>query len=653
MKFKELVIINSENLIGSKKIALVGFPSSGKSSIFRLLTDFKGDSAFESTYDVKSYQARIKNQNFTIFDLPGIHSLNSTQLTEQIAINILLNKEIDVIINVIDSTLLARGLKLTIELIELGLPIILVVNFADELKQRGIELNQIKMKQLLKIPVVLMNARSGKGFNELVDNLIQIPNKENYKPTIFNYTSHIEKYVSELTELLKDTNCKMNGNPRFYAIKTLEDINFLPEQLKIKVENKVNFIQEKVFEDHKLSLFETISYERHHIAMKIAEEVSPFSKNKKIPIQDTFDSFLSHPIWGYFSLIALLIIFFITIFYIGTILSSLFEPPLQNLAKLFEPLKTSNSFLWYTINGAYQGLLGALGIVLPYFLPLVFLTSILEETGYMSRIVLLIDNLMHKVGLHGKSVIPFIIGVGCSVPALYSTRLLENRRDRIITAILVPFIPCSARITVIFALSAAFAGPIWAVIIFIYIFIIIALGSSILNKILPPSSGLMMEITPLRIPSVKLALQKTGAKVSEFLGEALLFLVLGGIVLGWVEYFNISHYIDIVFSPIVHSVMNLPEQLGSTLIFGFLRKELILVMANQAMEVNTLSQLPLNIAQVVTFIVFVSLYFPCLSTFIVLLKEYKLKITLISAIASILLAIFSAILFRILLNLIY
>jgi ferrous iron transport protein B len=653
MKFKELVKINSDNLLNSKKIALVGFPSSGKSSIFRLLTDFKGDSAFESTYDVKSYQAKIKDHNYTIFDLPGIHSLNSMQLTEQIAINILLNQDIDIIINVIDSTLLARGLKLTIELIELGLPIILVINFSDELKVRGINLDKNKMQELLKIPVVLMNARSGKGLNELVDDLLEIPDKDKYIPTIFQYTKHIEQYVSELAELLKDSNCKMNGNPRFYAIKTLEDINFLPEEIRIKVKNKVDSIQETIFKEHNLSLFETISYERHHHAMKIAEESAPYSKNTKIPIQDYVDSFLSHSVWGYFSLIFLLILFFITIFYIGSELSSLFEPPLQSIATLFEPLKNTNPFLWFSINGAYQGLLGALGIVLPYFLPLVFLTSILEETGYMSRIVLLIDNIMHKVGLHGKSIIPFIMGVGCSVPALYSTRLLENRRDRIITAILVPFIPCSARITVIFALSAAFAGPIWAVIIFIYIFIIIAIGSSVLNKILPQSSGLMMEITPLRIPSIKLALQKTWSKVSEFLGEALLFLVLGGIVLGWVEFFNISHYIDIVFSPIVHSIMNLPDQLGSTLLFGFLRKELILVMANQAMGVDTLSKLPLSIPQVVTFIIFVSLYFPCLSTFIVLLKEYKLKITLISSFASIILAIFSAILFRIFLNLIY
>ena len=329
------------------------------------------------------------------------------------------------------------------------------------------------------------------------------------------------------------------------------------------------------------------------------------------------------------------------------------DPVLASLGQTFAPLQNTSPFLWFSINGAYQGILGAIGIVLPYFLPLVLLTSLLEETGYMSRLVLLIDGLMHKIGLHGKSIIPFMLGMGCSVPALYATRMLENPRDRIITAILIPFIPCSARLTVIFALAAAFTGPFWAVIIFAYIMLIIGSMGKVLSRVMPDTSGLMMEIVPLKFPSFKNSIIKTWLKVKNFLGDALLFLILGGIVLGWVEYFNIASIFDAMFSPIISGLLNLPEQLGSTLVFGFLRKELVLVMTYQALGVSSLSSIPMTISQVVVFIIFVCLYFPCLSTFIVLWKEFKWKVAISSAVFSLLLATVSGFIFKIVLSLIY
>jgi ferrous iron transport protein B len=385
--------------------------------------------------------------------------------------------------------------------------------------------------------------------------------------------------------------------------------------------------------------------------MIIAEEAAPLVPDKKIPFQDKIDNLISHPYIGYLILIFTMVMIFFTVFYIGNFLAGIFETPLSHLSVLIQPLRTTQPFIWNSLNGAFMGIIGAVGIVMPYFLPLVFLNSVLEETGYMSRIVLLIDNLMHKIGLHGKSIIPFIMGLGCSVPALYSTRMMENRRDRVITAILIPFIPCSARLTVIFALSAAFVGPIWVVVIFLYLMLIIALGSNYLSKLLPESTGLIMEIVPLKVPSLKMSLLKTWSKIREFIGEAFLFLIIGGVLLGWIEYFNISHYLNMVFSPLVTGLLDLPKELGSTLIFGFFRKELILVMASQSLGVQSINDLPLTLSQVISFIIFVSLYFPCLSTFIVLYKEFKLKITLISSIASIVIAIISALIFRILLYL--
>ena len=143
------------------------------------------------------------------------------------------------------------------------------------------------------------------------------------------------------------------------------------------------------------------------------------------------------------------------------------------------------------MHGAVQGFIGIVGIVLPYFIPLVLLTAIFEETGYLSRVAFLIDGLMHKIGLHGKSVVPIILGFGCSVPAIYATRMIENPRDRMITAVLIPFVPCSARIAVIFALSAAFTGPFWAVVVFAYVIFILALHGKVMSKFLSKPTGLI------------------------------------------------------------------------------------------------------------------------------------------------------------------
>ncbi|OGU57288.1 MAG: ferrous iron transport protein B [Ignavibacteria bacterium GWF2_33_9] len=643
MKFLNTQI--PQNIEPSKKIALVGLTNSGKSSIYRFLTDFQGKPYYDSTFELTSHSAIIENNLCDVIDLPGIQSLNSTKPSEKITIEFLLNEKIDILINVIDSTMLSRGLKFTLELLDLGIPTILVITFNDEAKKRGIRVDLNLLSKILNISVISMNGRMGSGIADLsktINENLQRP----FSPTQFEFTHHIETEIQKLQNLIQDENSQLNGNKRFKSLQLINNNKYFIYLRNSQINELIDNISKKILEEHHKSLFETISYERHHIAMQITEEVAPLTQKNKIQLPDKIDAVISHPRFGYVVLIAVMFLIFFLIFYIGNFLSGIIEPPIQQLNRLFDVYKTTSPFLWNTINGAFMGIIGAVGIVLPYFLPLVFLNSLLEETGYMSRIVLLIDNLMHKIGLHGKSITPFIMGLGCSVPAIYSTRMLENKRDRIITAILIPFIPCSARLTVIFALATAFVGPIWVIIIFAYLMIIIALGSIGLSKILPESTGLIMEILPLKLPSLKMSILRTYSKLNEFLKEAFLFLILGGIVLGWIEFFNITYYIDLFFSPIIKTILDLPQELGSTLVFGFFRKELILVMANQALGVNEIKDLPLTSSQIIQFIIFVSLYFPCLSTFIVLLKEYKWKITIFSSVVSVIVALLSAILFR-------
>jgi len=326
------------------------------------------------------------------------------------------------------------------------------------------------------------------------------------------------------------------------------------------------------------------------------------------------------------------------------------EPPLRAIGTLYTPLEGYNTFLWYTVDGAFQGIFGGIGIVLPYFIPLLFLTAVFEETGYLARIAFLLDGIFHKIGLHGKSVVPFIMGFGCTVPAIYATRIIENPRDRVVTAILLNFIPCSARISVIFALAAAFTGPFWAAAVFFFVVLVLAVVGKLLSLTMSKPTGLILEIPTLKNPSINIAVVKTWIKLREFLRTAMPFLLAGSMVLGWIQYFQLTKYFDKAFSPVVHSLLGLPEKLGTTLVFGFLRKELIVVMAGQALGTTSLAQLPLSHSQVIVFLIFITLYIPCLSTFVVFWKEFGAKTVLIATVLSILVATISAFLFKIILN---
>jgi ferrous iron transport protein B len=629
-------------------IVLVGQPNAGKSTVFNVLSDIKTSvSNFSGTsVEVAQSYINVHARTFHIVDLPGVYSLNPGDEAEKVTFSYLREQDIDLIINVVDASMLSRSLELTVELMEFGIPMVIALNMWDEAERKGLKIYPEKLEELLKTPVVTTSALYGKGIKELVEKCHQVVNADPQTPTRMEFTSHIEEGVDLLEAQFNKLEIAPNGSPRFYAIKALEHPELLPQEILDNVKSQREHICKQIQDSHHKDSHETINYERHHLSMKLMEETSHFVDLKSIPFREKIDRYFLHPFLGYFPLLGFFFLFFALIYIVGNTFGDLIGIPLESIPQLYEGLKTSQPFWWFTFDGIYQGIAGAVGIVLPFFLPLIFLTSLFEDTGYLSRIAFLMDGLMHRIGLHGKSVAPFVLGFGCTVPALYGVRIIENKRERLLTAILLPFVPCTARTSVILALSAAFTGIWGALFVYFFTMVIVAISGKFISLFMDKPMGLVMEIPDLKIPSMKVSFSKTWNRMKQFLKVAVPFLILGSILMGWLEYANVNDVINRTFAPIVNTVLGLPDQLGSTLVYGFFRKELVLVMANSAFAVKEISQLPMTPQQILVFIVFVTLYFPCFSTFVVMWKEFGKKIVILSSILSIAIALLAAFLVR-------
>jgi ferrous iron transport protein B len=285
-------------------------------------------------------------------------------------------------------------------------------------------------------------------------------------------------------------------------------------------------------------------------------------------------------------------------------------------------------------------------------IPFLIGLGILEDVGYLPRVAFLMDSLMHKLGLHGKSIVPFILGFGCNVPAIMSTRILEDNRERFISAALATLVPCAARLSVVFGLVAFYLGPGLALGIYLFNLFVIAVTAKILSQLLPETSpGLILEMPVYRVPTIRTVLNKAWWRIREFIVEAWPLLIIGSIVLAVLNFLNISLYFNILLRPLSW-LLGLPHEVGVPLIFGVLRKELSLVMLGQALGSMSFSDV-LTPVQMVTYAVFVVFYIPCLATMVVIRKELGRKAMWHIAGLTIIIATIAALIARGFLELIY
>lgn len=615
-------------------IVFIGQPNSGKSTLFNAVAGLKAETSnFPGTTVKHSHsKVRIKGQVLNIIDLPGSYSLNPSDAAEKVSLRHIFVEKPDLIINVVDASILGRSLELTLELIELGYPLVVALNMMDLAEKKGIHIAIPKLEKLLGVPVIPTIASHGRGVKEVLDKAVDVLENPQPAPTL-KWSKDVEDRIQEFVKQIPP-DFPVVANKRFSAVKMIEAGKLYFDQmlksLNPALKNSLDETRKKLEESHSAPAYEVIAAERHHAAMKIFEESSEVKRGGATPFIEKVDDIIMHPVLGYFVLLAVFLSFFFIIFKVGSPSEEFLLTPLTNLREFLSV--HMEGAVYYILDGFIQGIGGGIAIVLPYFIPLLFLMSLLEDAGYLARAGFLMDTFMHKIGLHGKSVSPFILGFGCNVPAIVSTRILESRRDKILTTLLIPFIPCSARTTIILALIAFYLGPLWALGFYLVnIFLVGVIGRLLSLFFKTPSPGLILEIPSLKLPSLKNIAEKTYIQLRSFIKFAWPLLIVGSVILGLMQYFRLDQGVNTILSPLVEKGLGLPRELGVTLIFGFLRKELSLIMMLQALGVKYQNLLTMvTKEQLVVFTVFINFFIPCLSTVAIIWKEIGKKIAFLS-----------------------
>lgn len=625
---------NEQELKGLEKIAIVGSPNVGKSVIFNVLTsryvtvsNYPG-----TTVEVSRGKGKFEGKEYEVIDTPGMYSLLPITEEERVARAILLEEEPKVVVQVVDAKNLERMLPFTFQLIEAGLPLILNLNIMDEAERLGLSINKEKLEQSLGIPVIETIATEGKNISELEKNIASYT-KKTLRGHIIRYDKDIEEAIEEIERLLT---FEYRISKRSISTLLLLRDEELDNVLSVKDRDnyqKIAEIRNSVKAKYSHPLNYIITLERQKIATSLCERVISAKKIEKISLKEKISKFTMNPWTGFplFLLIIYALYEFVGVFGAQTCVDFLEEtifgdyinPWVTHLVSGIIPWKVIQDIFVHDYGIITLGIRYAVAIILPIVATFFIAFSIIEDTGYLPRLAMLIDRAFKKIGLNGRAVIPIVLGFGCDTMATMVTRTLETKRERIIASILLALaIPCSAQLGVILALLAGNAKAlcIWiTVMTSIFVFI-----GYLAAKIMPGEKPLFyMEVPPLRWPKLSSVFTKTYTRVEWYFKEILPLFILASIFI-WLG--RITKFFDLVVRLLEYPVhwIGLPKEASVSFLYGFFRRDYGAAGLYDLKKAGILTDVPLVVS-----VVTLTLFVPCIAQFSMTIKERGLKMGLL------------------------
>jgi ferrous iron transport protein B len=523
------------------QVALVGNPNSGKTTLFNFASGSKEKVGNYAGVTVNSKEARYKHSgyDFSIVDLPGTYSLKSYSPEEIYVRNYIFDNKPDIVVNIVDASNLERNLYLTTQLIDMGVQIVIALNMYDELEKKGDILDCASLGKLLGVPIIPTVSSKGKGIKELFDKIIEV--YENKEPVMrhihINYGTEIENSICAIQSKIKIEENRAFTNiisARYLAIELLENDKEFSKNISRCI-NSSEIIQiatveylklEKLFPDPIETVITDLRYGFISGALKETMRINKVGRLRKTKIIDDYltNKYLGIPIFVCFMWLT-----FFTTFKLGGYPKHWMEIGTGKLSELITNILPSGIVRDFFVGGIIGGVGGVI-VFLPNIVILFLFISFMEDTGYMARAVFIMDKLMHKIGLHGKSFIPLFMGFGCNVPAIMATRIIESRRDRLITMLITPFMSCSARLPVyILFISAFFANNQGSVLFLLYVLgVIFAILSALfLKRVFFKTEEIpfVMELPPYRIPTVRSIFKHVWFRIGLYLRK------IGGVIL--------------------------------------------------------------------------------------------------------------------------